>query len=138
MRVLLLALLLGLAHPALAYDASSAAPAKSTATVQVLDFNVSLADVTVRDKKTYAYILFDALPYKPQIEAVAKAQGIKPGEQRKKLVEALAQALIPVKWPKLKKFKADVVEFPSRDEYGMPKWEDVRKLEKVEGVLKKK
>jgi hypothetical protein len=110
---------------------------KVTTTVNVDGLNISTADFILKKKKGYVYVLLDVMPYaKPIEERVHKTK--QPVEAvRRGLLLALVEKLLPEKFPSLRAYQADVVEFTERDEYGLPAWSSIRRLDHFRGELGK-
>ena len=128
MRALILALLL---VPALS-RAGHAAPISLTSTVKAGGMLIARADFIITDKKTYAHLLWDAYPCREQL----KCQ-----DQDKIFTLVVADLLagpLAKKLPDALKAKVDIVEFTERDNYGLPKWDSVRKLQKMKATRDKK
>lgn len=124
---LLLCLALFLPHPAYAeYDATGAAP-MLTGTVQVGSLSIKAADVSLTLKPTYVHVLFDAFPYRDDLQVdTPRPKPLAP------VVKALVEGFVLTRLPATKLVKVDVVEFPERDDYGAPRWDTVKRLGKFE------
>jgi hypothetical protein len=131
--ILILALVLPLALAA-RHAAAGARPLTPTVSVEGLD--VRLDDVIVKAKTGYAYLMWDAFPYRQAISAAAKVRGLDDAPYRDRVLQGLAKTLLGRLAKRgVRKFKADAVEFPERDEYGAPRWASVRKLQHLEAEL---
>lgn len=92
-------------------------PAPVTVTAGALQ--VCLDDAIFTQKKGYVHLMFDAFPYAAQIKAAHLTS-----------LSSVAQALVEgeglKKFTAEKHYKIDVVEVLERDEYGLPRWDQVK------------
>jgi hypothetical protein len=104
-------------------------PAPVTFTAGAL--HLCMDDVYFTQKKGYVHVLFDILPYAAQIRATHLTS-----------LSTVAQALIKdqglKQFSKEKKFKIDVVEILARDDYGAPRWDQIKLKESYLGEAKGK
>ena len=81
--------------------------------------HVCLDDVYFTQKKGYVNMLFDSYPYAAQIKSNQLVS-------LSSVVQALIQGEGLKKYSKEKHFKVEVVEIMGRDEYGAPRWDQVK------------
>jgi hypothetical protein len=129
---LLLCLAFLLPHPVHAdYEASAAAPLL-TGTVEAGSLSIKAADVSLTLRPTYVHMLFDAFPYRDDLQVDShKPKPLEP------VVEALVQGFVLARLPGTKLVKVDVVEFTDRDSYGAPNWDVVKRLGRFEVKIRK-
>jgi len=128
MRTLIFALLLA---PALS-RAGHAAPISLTSTVKAGGMLIAKADFIITDKKSYAHLLWDAFPYREQLKGQDQAKVFN------LVVMDLLSGPLAKKLRGADKAKIDIVEFTERDNYGLPKWDSVKKLQKMTASRDKK
>ena len=124
---LLLCLAFILPHPVHA----EAAPLL-TGTVTLGALSIKAADVSLTLKATYVHVLFDAFPYRNDLQVDSPSP--KPLEP---VVKALVEGFVLTRLPGTKLVKVDVVEFTDRDDYGAARWDTIKRLGKFEVKIRR-
>lgn len=124
LKLVLLASLAG-AFPALSEDKPTPVMVSAGA------LRVSLDDAIFTQKKGYVHLLIDVFPNRAQVKSAHLAN-------LSSTAEALVKSEGMKRFPKEKHFKVDVVEILERDEYGAPRWDQVKLLESYTAEVKGK
>jgi hypothetical protein len=93
-----------------------------TGTVKIAGVEVPRDQVLVTPKADHVHILWDAFAERGAIKQAGKVFSLDAAAL------ALAKTMGHAAAPKATLFKVDVAEFPVRDDYGAPRWDDIRFL----------
>jgi hypothetical protein len=107
----------------------AAAPAGLTATVAVGPLSLKESDLQASEKPDHVFLMADLFPYRDAIRAAG-------GKASPELLARglVAQWLVP-RYPRARRFKVTLVEFPERDEYDAPRWDKIKVLGKFEARM---
>jgi hypothetical protein len=124
---LLLFLAFCLPHPVHAESGAANVSLSLTDTVKLGSLSIKAADVSLTQKTTYVHVLFDAFPYRDDLQLDSPVP-----KHLEPVVKALVVGFVLKRLPATKLVKVDVVEFTERDEYGAPRWDTIKLLAKFE------
>lgn len=85
---------------------------------------VDRADIIITKKKGYIHLLWDAFPASVALKALTGTAEA----GRLAVLDDLVRGPVTKADPDVPKVRADVVEFPLRDDYGAPVWSSIKRL----------